>query len=74
MTKSGEFQKASSDEYVSMTSKNGRKGYVKADKGPSKHEVSYGRHKQNEKLVDDNLVQEILQDIKKEEPGLKINE
>ncbi len=66
MTRSAEYHKTNSEDYVAMTSKGGRKGFVKADKGPIKHDASYGRHKPNEKLVDDALVQEIITDIKKD--------
>lgn len=65
--KSHEFAKKTSDDYVEHYSKSGNKGYVKRDNGPARHHVPYGRHKRDEKLVDEDLVQDVIEDIAEED-------
>ena len=67
MKKSQEYVKKNSDEYVAHTSKGGSKGFIKRDHGPAKHHVPFGRHKVDEKLIDSDLVNEVLDEIHDEQ-------
>jgi len=46
-----------------MTTKGSSKGYVKRDHGPPKHHVPYGRHKADEKILDPQMVHDVLQEM-----------
>lgn len=61
--KSNEYRKAHDDNYVAMTTKGSSKGYVKRDHGPPKHHVPYGRHKADEKILDPQMVHDVLQEM-----------
>ena len=66
--KSNEYAKKHDSDHVCHISKGGSTGYIKRDKGPAKHHVSYGRHKVDEKLIDNGLVNDVLADIQDATP------
>lgn len=62
--KSNEYAMKHDPDYVCHVSKGGATGYIKRDKGPAKHHVPYGRHKVDEKVLDQGLVEDVLKEIK----------
>ena len=62
-SKSNEYSKKNDSSYVQNISKSGNKGFIKRDKGPAKHHIPYGRHKVDEKLIDQDLLDEAIEEI-----------
>jgi hypothetical protein len=58
-----EYDKKHDPSFVEYHSKGGSKGYIKRDKGPQKHHISYGRHKVDEKLIDSKFIYEVVEEI-----------